>query len=119
MTPAVLEIEATPNLEATSRLLDAGPVSESQRAAWEKFQSIPMPVRTDERWRFSNVKTIDISPYAGPLPVDDAAREELIGRSVGVAASGGRMIFANDQLLAHEVTNESLRQNGVLWLPLE
>lgn len=119
MTPAVLEIEATSNLETTARLLDAGPASEGQRDAWEKFQSIPMPVRTDERWRFSNVKTIDISPYAGPLPIDDAAREDLIGQSVGVAASGGRMVFANDQLLAHEVTNESLRQKGVLWLPLE
>jgi Fe-S cluster assembly protein SufD len=119
MTPAVLEIEATPNLETTVRLLDAGPVSESQRAAWEKFQSIPMPVRTDERWRFSNVKTIDISSYLAPLPIDDAAREELIARSCGLPKSGGRMIFTNDQLLAHEVTHESLRQKGVLWLPLE
>jgi Fe-S cluster assembly protein SufD len=120
MTPAVLEIEATPNLESTTaRLIDAGPASESQRDAWEKFQSIPMPVRTDERWRFSNVKTIDLSPYAGPLPVDDVAREELIARSIGIATSGGRMIFANDQLLTHEVTNEALRQKGVLFLPLD
>ena len=119
MTPAVLEIEATPNLETTARLLDAGPASESQRDAWEKFQSIPMPVRTDERWRFSNVKTIDLSPYAGVLPVDDAAREELIARSTGLAASGGRMIFANDQLLTHEVTHDALRQKGVIFLPLD
>jgi Fe-S cluster assembly protein SufD len=119
MTPAVLEIEATPNLETTARLLDAGPASESQRAAWERFQSIPMPVRTDERWRFSNVKTIDISPYVAPLPVDDTAREDLIARSSGLPASGGRIIFANDQLLAHEIAHESLRQKGVIWLPLE
>jgi Fe-S cluster assembly protein SufD len=119
MTPAVLEIEATPNLETTARLLDAGPASESQRVAWEKFQSLPMPVRTDERWRFSNVKTIDLAPYAGTLSVDDSAREELIARSNGLASSGGRMIFANDQLLAHDVANEALRQKGVIWLPLE
>src|SRR4030095_10057218 len=119
MTPAVLEIEATPNLETTARLLDAGPASESQRAAWEKFQSIPMPVPTDERWRFSNVKTIDISPYVAPLPVDDTAREDLIARSSGLPANGGRMIFANDQLLAHEIAHESLPQKGRLWLPLE
>ena len=119
MTPAVLEIEATPNLETTARLLDAGPASESQRAAWEKFQSLPLPVRTDERWRFSNVKTLDLSSYTGPLPVDDAAREDLIERSTSLAASGGRMIFGNEQLLSHEVTNETLRQKGVIWLPLE
>src|SRR2546429_4741536 len=31
----------------------------------------------------------------------------------------GRMVFANDQLLSREVLSESLKQLGVIWLPLE
>ena len=81
MTSAVLEIESTPNIETTARLLDTGPVAEHQRAAWDKFLQLPMPVRTDERWRFSNVKAIDLSSIVTPLPVDESTREDLLARS--------------------------------------
>jgi len=119
MTTAVLEIEATPNIDTAARLLDAGPATGQQEAAWEKFQSLPMPVRTDERWRFSNVKALDLSSYSPPLPIDDATREDLISRSKRLLRTGGRIVFGNDQLLTHEVLSDKLRQQGVRWLPLE
>jgi Fe-S cluster assembly protein SufD len=118
MTPAVLEIEASP-ATATARLLDAGPLTDAHAEAWEKFQSLPLPVRTDEHWRFSNIKAFDLSSYTAPQPVDDATREDIVARSIGLAASAGRMVFANDQLLRRDPISESLRQKGVLWLPLE
>ena len=37
--------------------------SDQQRAAWAQFQSLPMPARTDQAWRFSNVGALDLSPY--------------------------------------------------------
>lgn len=118
MTPAVLEIESTP-ATGTARLLDAGPLTDGHAEAWEKFQSLPMPVRTDEHWRFSSIKAVDLSSYTAPQPVDDATREELITRSTGLVASAGRMVFANDTFLRREVLSDSLRQRGVLWLPLD
>lgn len=119
MSTAVLEIEATPTAEAAARLLDAGPASDSQRPAWERFQSIAAPARNDEAWRFSNIKALDLTPYSGSLPVDDSVREDLIERSVGLAGFAGRMVFANDQLIAREGQFEALKAKGVLWLSLE
>ena len=114
-------------LDPDEPLLTAGPVlddqpawaREAKLAAWEKFRSLPMPARNDEHWRFSNVKALDLAPFTAPLPVDDAVREDVLARSTALAGAAGRMVFANDQLLARDVFADTLRQKGVLWLPLE
>jgi Fe-S cluster assembly protein SufD len=97
----------------------AGWFRELQFEGWEKFESLPMPARTDEKWRFATVKAIDISSFTKPLPVSDSARRELIDRSSGLAQSAGRMIFANDQLLEREVLSDDLKRKGVIWEPIE
>jgi Fe-S cluster assembly protein SufD len=118
MSTAILESAAVLPT-TTTPILSAGPASPEQAGAWEKFTALPMPVRTDEEWRFAKVKDLDLSGYVQAQPVDDAAREELLARSEGLDAVAGRMVFANDQLLAQETLGAALRQQGVLWLPLE
>ena len=90
---------------------------ERQFAAWEKFTQLPMPVRTDENWRFADLKALDLSPFQRAQAVADTAA--LLARSTGLAETSGRMVFANDRLLAQEFHGDSLRAKGVLWLPLE
>lgn len=119
MSIALLEEEMTDTPAASTRLLSAGPAAIGQEAAWEQFTKLPLPTRTDEAWRFANVKDLDLSPYLQPLPVDEATREDLLARTRGLEKAAGRMVFANDQLLSREVLSESLKQLGVIWLPLE
>src|SRR4051812_23555183 len=119
MNTAVLEIEEPQTASSPAPLLGAGPAGPQQREAWEKFQSLPMPVRTDEHWRFANVKDLDIAPYLAPLPVDETVREDLLARSTGLVGAAGRMVFANDRLLVREELAGTLQQKGVLWLPLD
>ena len=85
MTPGVLEIEssAPATAEAAIPLLEAGPATDAQQSAWETFQLLPLPARTEEAWRFSTIKALDLSRFSAALPVDHAAREELLGRSAG------------------------------------
>src|SRR5712672_2293122 len=109
MSHAVVELHEPQTISMPAPLLSAGPATPQQREAWEKFQSLPMPVRTDEHWRFANVKTLYLGSFAGALPVDEATREDLLTRSAGLAAIAGRMVFANDQLLAREEFAETLR----------
>src|SRR5476649_126210 len=99
------ELTATPT--APTQILSAGPAAPGQEAAWEQFTKIPQPTRTDERWRFANVKDLDLGAYTLPLPIDEATREDLLARSRGVETSAGRMVFANDQLLSREVLSDS------------
>ncbi|MBC7365971.1 MAG: Fe-S cluster assembly protein SufD, partial [Undibacterium sp.] len=34
-----------------------------KRAAYEKFAALPMPVRTDEMWRFSSIATLTLAGF--------------------------------------------------------
>ena len=114
MPTAVLDLEETPVTAPATRLIDAGPLTDAHAVAWEKFRSLPMPARNDEHWRFSNVKALDLAPFTAPLPVDDTVREDVLARSTALAGAAGRMVFANDQLLARDVLADTLRQKGVL-----
>ena len=92
---------------------------DQQRAAWAKFQALPFPNRKDQPWRFSSVDVLDLSPFAQPRPLTQTERDEILGRSVGLEAVAGRLIFADDQLLRRDPLPEALRKLGVLLMPLE
>lgn len=92
--------------------------SENRASAWEAFETLPMPTRKDEAWRFANVSSLDLSRFKAPQPVSDAAQAEIVRRSQGLRDNAGRMVFANDQLLSREIHGDALRQKGVIWKPL-
>ena len=118
---AVMEIKEmeTTEVGAPASILSVGPATPEQTEAWEKFAALPMPVRTDENWRFANVKDLDLTPYTHAESLGDATSDELLARSRGLAAVAGRMVFANDRLLAQETFADSLKQRGVIWLPID
>ena len=118
MSTAILESEEVLNT-SDAPILSAGPATPEQTEAWEKFAALPMPVRTDENWRFASVKDLDLSPYSRALPLGDATGDELVSRSRGLAAVAGRMVFGTDQILSQELFGDSLKQKGVIWLPIE
>lgn len=92
---------------------------EQQRAAWQKFESIPRPKRKDQPWRFSNVDLLDLKPFSLPGPLSEDDRKNILKYSVGLDQIAGRMIFANDQLVERTVVSEDLKKRGVIFQPLE
>ena len=126
---ATVDLPAPANLSVPDvcSVTEAGPdfgthptyFHERQQAAWEKFTQLPMPVRTDENWRFSDVKAVDLSPFQRAEAIADADRAALLARSTGLAETAGRMAFANDRLLTQEFHGGTLRAKGVLWMSLE
>src|SRR5690349_15713798 len=85
----------------------------SQQAAWDQFAQLPFPKRTDETWRFADVKGVTLDGFTRAETVTEADAAELVERSQGLAVTGGRMVFANDRLLAAQGLDESLRAKGV------
>ena len=92
---------------------------DEQRAAWTQFQSLPMPVRTDQAWRFSSVGVLDLSPYATAQPLSPAEGLEILERSTELDETSGRLVFADDYFLERDVLSEKLRKAGVIFQPLE
>jgi len=118
MSAAVLELEEALPVQAAPPLLAAGALNADRLAAWTLFQSLPMPTRGDELWRFANLKGLDLTPFIATPPLEESAADQLVARSRGLPESAGRLIFGNDQLLSDGDTLDSLRKRGVIWLPL-
>ena len=93
--------------------------SDQQRVAWAQFQSLPMPARTDQAWRFSSVGILDLSPYFTAPPLSEADGREILERSTGLDEISGRLVFADDQFLERDVLSKKLRKAGVIFQPLE
>lgn len=87
---------------------------QEQQKAWDLFNSLPLPSRRDEPWRFANIKATDLSGFSVATPVRDAAA--FVARSSGLADLSAKLVFGNDRLLHSEAAGLPA---GVLVLPLE
>lgn len=83
-----------------------------QQAAKERYETIAVPKRRDEQWRFANVKQLNFENLSGEAASADQA--ELIKRSAGVEKPAAKFIFLNDELISAE---SSLPEN-IICLPL-
>ena len=125
---AVLEEETAAEPE-TARILGGiqgvadevlpGWFADQQRAAWTQFQSLPVPVRTDQAWRFSNIGALDLSPYRKATAVSEEEGREILEDSVSLEKISGRLVFADDHILERDILSEKLHKAGVLFQPLE
>jgi Fe-S cluster assembly protein SufD len=89
---------------------------ELQAKAWEEFEAEPLPTRGNELWRFSSVKNLALDGYvtapefSGDISALTSPRE--------FPKPAGRIIFANDTLVAAEMLNPALGCAGVIFTSL-
>jgi Fe-S cluster assembly protein SufD len=79
-----------------------------KRAAYERFASLPMPTRSDESWRFSNLGTLSLDGYT---PADPASRGGPVPVSIATAAA---LSFTNNRLAARSPLGADLARQGVI-----
>lgn len=85
----------------------------AKHAAWEKFNALPLPSRTDETWRFSSLKSLDLSGFE--LPEDPAQHVPHLPDFPHIA----EIIFSNRQIVGRATVPANLATQGVLFLPLD
>ena len=84
---------------------------ERKRAAYEKFAGLPLPKRTDETWRFSNIGTLTLDGFASAASGKGKTAETISAFSeVERSAS---LVFANNALASRSVAKE-LEAKGVI-----
>ena len=86
---------------------------EAKRAAWNQFTALPHPTRTDETWRFSNLKGLDLDGFA--LPEDPALR---IPNHITFPETA-EIVFSNRQVVARSTVPAELAARGVIFAPLD
>ena len=86
---------------------------ETKKAAWNQFLALPLPSRTDENWRFSNLKGLDLEGFDLP---EDAPKDIQNHSSFPQTAE---LVFSNRQLVARSTVPADLAAKGVIFAPLD
>ncbi|MDP0494761.1 MAG: Fe-S cluster assembly protein SufD [Verrucomicrobiota bacterium JB024] len=89
-----------------------------KRSNWDAFGTLPMPSRKDERWRFSGIKDLDLDSFRPASEPAPAQQEALLERSKLVEKPAGRLVFADNRLIAFDAASQELIDQGVVWMPL-
>lgn len=86
---------------------------EAKKTAWNQFNALPLPARTDERWRFSNLKGLDLDGFI--LPEEAAVHVPHLPDF----AHAAEMTFSNRQVVGRTTLPGELRERGVVFAPLD
>lgn len=93
-----------------------------KREAWARHTALPLPRRTDEMWRFSNVAGWRVpQPFvpARPAPAEIVRRlverAELVDRTQRTAEA----VYVNDVDVSHDALPAELAARGVVFASLE
>ncbi|HEY1476068.1 MAG TPA: hypothetical protein VGF37_00165, partial [Chthoniobacterales bacterium] len=89
---------------------------ELQTQAWDEFEAEPLPERTNELWRFSSVKNLSLDGYVVAPEFSGDASGLTPVREFGNPA--GRIIFANETVLASQLLDPALKRAGVIFTTL-
>jgi Fe-S cluster assembly protein SufD len=86
-------------------------------AAWEIYESLPMPVTTDEAWRRTNLRRFKLDSFSPSINGDaaaDAAIPEYLGNQLTEDVAGGRMLQVDGVTRQYELSDE-LAAQGVIF----
>jgi Fe-S cluster assembly protein SufD len=86
-----------------------------QETSWQTFLTLPEPARTDQNWRFSDLKKVRFSELQAAQPAENV--EALVRRAKAerVEDFAAHFVFANNRLVHSEI-NEL--PPGVICLPI-
>lgn len=90
-----------------------------RQQGWHTFQSLPMPTRDNEKWRFSDARTLSLdgyAPAAAPTPTQAA---DLIARSRLITDAAGLMVHVDGHCVLKPTLSAELIAQGVIFESLE
>jgi Fe-S cluster assembly protein SufD len=88
---------------------------ERKRAAYARFQALPLPSRTDEGWRFSNISGVTLGGYA---PANGNPKHApKVPEPLAVDAAGS-LLFVEGRLSVSVAISSDLARKGVVLTTL-
>jgi len=86
---------------------------ERKRSAYARFESLPMPSRTDEGWRFSNIAGINLGGFSPVAGTEAAPRAGPAPAAIAVAAAAS-LSFVDGRLAGSTPPPADLAARGVV-----
>lgn len=116
------------NVEAlaglSQRLQDPEWVAQRRRAAWARYQQIPMPTRTDEAWRRTDLSSLDLQSYLPFTPVPRsatalAALPARLRRALDLGGPRGGLVVQHNSESVYRELDATWAGRGVIFTSLE
>lgn len=90
-----------------------------RQQGWHTFQSLPLPRRDDEKWRFSDTRSLSLEGYA-PAPAPTAPQAaDLIARSRLISDAAGLIVHVDGHCVLKPTLAPELIAQGVVFASLE
>jgi Fe-S cluster assembly protein SufD len=126
MSIVLTPMEEAITLEPTDLWLSNPPVTDSdaatpiwyreiQEKSWERFKELPVPTRTNQHWRFADLKMIRFADLAPAVPASDPASLVARAKANRPADFAAHFVFANNRLIHSEIVD---LPGGAICLPL-
>ncbi|MGE9297313.1 MAG: SufD family Fe-S cluster assembly protein, partial [Puniceicoccales bacterium] len=97
---------------------DAPWVREVKEENWQRYQELPLPNRSDERWRFTDLRKLQLDGFRPSQRPNETQEAAALANSNLVADTAGKLVFGDNFLLNFEGVSEELAAKGVIWMPL-
>ncbi|MBM3825252.1 MAG: Fe-S cluster assembly protein SufD [Verrucomicrobia bacterium] len=94
-------------------------LADIRRAGREAFASLPMPGRDDERWRFSDVRSLSLDGFAPAGAPSTADASRLVRGSALTADAEATLVFVDGHCVSHPALSAVLVKAGVVFAPIE
>jgi Fe-S cluster assembly protein SufD len=97
---------------------------QARLAAWNTYESIPMPVRTDEEWRRTDIRDLpvaDVQPFVTALP-RVTTRAELPSAVQAALASAGELagvVVQQDSSTIYHEAAANLEEQGIIFVDFD
>lgn len=94
-------------------------------AAWEAYQAIPMPTRTDEEWRRTDIRDLpldDVAPFTPEFQQRVSSRDELPGDVKSILSDAGDLagvVVQQDSTIIYSEFQQELAGQGVIFVDLD
>lgn len=90
-------------------------IESKRQEAWAQFQSLEMPRRKDESWRFASRLQLDFADYhPGDVPAPEIVEQVVAGSDLH-SRTEARLVFADNHLVHSDPISADLRDRGVIF----
>ncbi len=92
---------------------------EMRRAAWELYETLPMPSLKDEDWRRTDYRSIHWDEASKRVEANGATVQSVpeANRQPLVGSEGGTLIFVDGKVVEYQMADQ-LRQQGIIFTDL-
>ena len=93
--------------------------AELHRQGWKEFSRLPLPKRTDEKWRFSDTRSLSLDNFSLASAPSDEVVDRLLAQSNLISRPAGLLVHIDGHCVLRPALSPELTAQGVKFESFE